>query len=180
VTLSLALTDATPWNQVPAYLIGQFGGAILGALLVYLLYKKQFDAEEDHSGTGGIFFTGPSVRAPMWNVLSEFIATYVLILWVLQATPFVPGTSDAPPQFGNSALGYAGVAFAVIGIGASLGGATGYAINPARDFGPRLVYSLLPIKGKGSADWAYAWVPIVGPLAAAVVASGVYTALGRN
>lgn len=178
VTLSLALTSVTPWGQVPAYMAGQLLGAIIGAVLAYLMYKKQFDSEPEPSTTGGIFFTSPAVRSPLWNTVSEFIATYVLIIWVLQATPSVGGTSDSGPQFANSALGYAGVAFAIIGIGASLGGATGYAINPVRDFGPRLVYALLPIRGKGSADWGYAWVPVVGPMLAAVAAAGVFSVFG--
>jgi glycerol uptake facilitator protein len=178
VTLALAVTGAVPWGQVPWFIAAQVLGAATGAVLAYLVYKKQFDTHDDPGGTGGIFFTSASVYAPVWNVLSEAIGTFVLVYWVLQSTPFVPGTGDLPPQFGNAALGYAGVAFAVIAIGASLGGPTGYAVNPARDLGPRIVYALLPISGKGSANWGYAWIPIVGPLVGAAVAAAVFQAVG--
>lgn len=178
VTLALALTGTVPWNQVPWFVLAQLLGAAFGAVLAYLVYKKQFDTHDDPGSTGGIFFTGASVYAPVWNLVSEAIGTFVLVYWVLDSTPFVPGTGDLPPQFGNAALGYAGVAFTVIAIGASLGGPTGYAVNPARDLGPRLVYSLLPIRGKGSPDWGYAWIPIVGPLVGATLGAALFTAVG--
>ncbi|MEZ5116798.1 MAG: MIP/aquaporin family protein [Candidatus Nanopelagicales bacterium] len=178
VTLSLAMTGTVPWNQVPWFMVAQLAGAAFGALLAYLVYKKQFDTHDEPASTGGIFFTAPSVYAPVWNIVSEAVGTFVLVYWVLQSTPFVPGTGDLPPQFGNAALGYAGVAFAVIAIGASLGGPTGYAVNPARDLGPRLVYSVLPIRGRGPSNWGYAWIPIVGPLVGAVIGAGVFQAVG--
>lgn len=178
VTFALALTGTVPWDQVPWYWLAQVTGAFFGACLAYLAYKKQFDAEADRSTTGGIFFTAPAVHSPGWNVLTEAIGTFVLVYWVLQSTPFTPGTGDLPPEFGNAALGYAGVAFVVMAIGGSLGGPTGYAINPARDFGPRLMYALLPMKGKGSANWSYSWVPVVGPLAGAAAAAGVFDLVG--
>ena len=178
VTLGLAITDAVPWNQVPWFFAAQVLGAMAGAVLAYLVYKKQFDTHDDPAGTGGVFFTSPSVPAPRWNVVSEAVGTFVLVYWVLQSSPFVPGTGDQPPQIGNAALGYAGVAFTVIAIGASLGGPTGYAVNPARDLGPRLVFAVLPIAGKGSANWGYAWVPVVGPLLGAAAAAGLFLATG--
>jgi glycerol uptake facilitator protein len=178
VTLGLAMTGTVPWDQVPWFVAAQVLGAIAGAALAYLAYKKQFDTHDDPGATGGVFFTSASVRAPGWNVLSEAVGTFVLVYWVLQSSPFVAGTGDQPPQIGNAALGYAGVAFTVIAIGASLGGPTGYAVNPARDLGPRLVYALLPIRGKGSADWGYAWVPVVGPLVGAAAAAGLFLATG--
>ncbi len=178
VTLALALTGSVPWAQVPYFFIAQIAGAMTGAVLAYLMYKKQFDTDDDPAKTGGVFFTSPTVRAPWWNLLSEIIATFVLVYWVLQSSPFQAGTADSSPVFGNSALGYAGVAFTVLAIGAALGGPTGYAVNPARDFGPRVVYTFLPIKGKGSSDFGYAWIPFVGPLLGAVVAAGLFAALG--
>ena len=172
VTLALASMGSFDWALVPMFILAQILGAMAGAGLAYLVYKKQFDTHDDPANTGGIFYTSPSVRAPGWNVVSEAVGTFVLVTWVVQSSPFQPGTGDSLPQFGNSALGYAAVAFTVVAIGASLGGPTGYAINPARDLGPRIMYSLLPIKGKGSSNWGYAWVPIVGPFI------GMATALG--
>lgn len=173
VTIAITMSDSSnqAWNVVPVYIAAQVLGAMVGALLAYLLYKKQFDTNPDNTQTGGLFYTSASVPAAGWNLLSEAIATFVLIYWVLASSPFIAGTGDSPPEFGNAALGYAGVAFTVIAVGASLGGATGYAINPARDFGPRLVYWLLPLRGKGSSNWGYAWIAILGPIIGAVVAA---------
>lgn len=179
VTLALATAhDEVSWAQVPTYISAQILGAFLGAGLAYLLYKKQFDTHDEPENTGGIFFTGPSVPSHLWNFITEVIATFVLIYWVLQSSPFQFGTGDSSVHFGNSALGYAAVAFVVIAIGASLGGATGYAVNPARDLGPRLMYSVLPIKGKGSSNWGYAWVPFIGPLVGALVGAGLFRLVG--
>lgn len=172
VTVGLAADGVFEWGLVPLFILAQVIGAMAGAGLAYLVYKKQFDTHDDPANTGGIFYTSPSVYAPKWNVLSEAVGTFVLVTWVVQSSPFQAGTGDSGPQFGNSALGYAAVAFTVIAIGASLGGPTGYAINPARDLGPRIMYTLLPIKGKGSSNWGYSWVPIVGPLLGAALAVG--------
>ncbi len=174
VTLALATTGSLSWSKVPLIIVAQVAGAVFGACLAYLAYKKQFDTHDEPANTGGIFFTSASVSAPTWNIVSEVIGTFVLVYWVLESSPFQPGTADSSVQFGNSALGYAGVAFTVIAIGASLGGPTGYAVNPARDFGPRLTYAFLPIKGKGSANWGYAWIPIVGPIIGALIAVGFF------
>ncbi len=174
VTFGLTLTGTTSWSQVPYYLIGEFGGAMFGALLVYLSYKKQFDTHDDPGSTGTIFYTAPGVRSLGWNTVSEVIATFVLVYWILQQAPWEPALEGQPPNLGNLGLGYAGVALAVIGIGAGLGGSTGYALNPARDLGPRIAYALLPIAGKQKIDWGYAWVPIVGPLVGAAAAAGVF------
>lgn len=174
VTLGLAMTGQTPWSEVPLYFIGEFAGAFVGAFLVYLVYKKQFDAEEAPQETGGIFYTAPAVRSLGWNTVSEAIGTFVLVYWIIQQQPWAPGVEDQPPTLGNIGLGYAGVAFAVIAIGAGLGGATGYAINPARDLGPRLAYALMPIRGKQKIDWGYAIVPIAGPLIGAALAAGLF------
>ena len=176
VTLGLAVADKTPWDQVPAYFAGQLVGAFLGAVLAWLTYKAQFDAHDDPAGTRGIFCTAPTIPKTGWNLVTEVIGTFVLVAWVL-LSPAAKETADGVPQLGNSALGYAGVAFVVIGIGASLGGPTGYAINPARDLGPRIAYAILPIRDKGSAEWGYAWVPVVGPLVGGVLAALLYLVL---
>ncbi|MBW4716171.1 MIP/aquaporin family protein [Saccharothrix obliqua] len=176
VTLGLAVADKVGWGTVPYYVAGQMLGAFIGAVLAWLAYKKQFDTHDDPRGTRGIFCTAPTVPAPAWNVLTEVIGTFVLVIWVL-LSPGAKAAQDGVPQFGNSALGYAGVAFVVIGIGNSLGGPTGYAINPARDLAPRIAYAVLPIRGKGGAEWGYAWVPVVGPLVGGLLAALLYLAL---
>lgn len=179
VTLQQAFTGSLPWRLVPVYFAAQLIGAMLGAVLAYLAYKKQFDTHDDPANTGGIFFTSAAVRAPGWNVITEAIGTFVLLLWIHESSPFQFGVGDASPQFGNSALGYAAIAFTIIAIGASLGGPTGYAINPFRDLGPRIVYTFLPIKGKGSSQWSYSWIPIAGPLLGVVAALTFYVAAGN-
>lgn len=178
VTLGLISTGASDfgWGQVPAYLIGQLLGAMIGALLAYLAYKLQFDTHDEPATTRGVFCTGPTVPKYGWNLVTEIIGTFVLVFWILMSPGAGPG-DDGVPTFGNSALGYAAVAFVVISIGASLGGPTGYAINPARDLGPRIVYALLPIRGKGSAEWGYSWVPVAGPLVGAVLAGLLFQTL---
>jgi glycerol uptake facilitator protein len=155
VTLASAINGGTPWSQVPWYIIGPF----VGAVLAWLVYKLQFDASEDNSGTLNIFSTNPPIKSPVWNVVTETIATFALVLFLL----------DNP--YGDSPAIYAAAAAVVVGIGQSLGGPTGYAINPARDLGPRIAYAILPIRGKGKPDWAYSWVPVVAPLIGAVLAA---------
>ncbi|GAA2964178.1 MIP/aquaporin family protein [Actinokineospora diospyrosa] len=169
VTIGLLSAGKLEWAQVPAYLLGQFVGAFIGAVLCWLTYKLQFDAHDEPENTLGVFATAPVHRNLPWNLVTEVIGTFVLVFWIL-TSPGVKLGSGGLPQFGNAALGYAAVAFVVISIGASLGGPTGYAINPARDLAPRLAYAVLPIRGKGDADWGYAWVPVVGPLLGAVLA----------
>ena len=169
VTLGLLSADKLDWDKVPAYLLGEMVGAFLGAVLCWLAYKLQFDTHDEPRLTRGIFSTGPMVRNYPWNLVTEIIGTFVLVFWILLSPGVTSGTGGLP-QFGNAALGYAAVAFVVIGIGNSLGGPTGYAINPARDLGPRIAYAILPIKGKGSPDWGYSWVPVVGPIVGGVLA----------
>ncbi|MGI8311449.1 MIP/aquaporin family protein [Saccharopolyspora hattusasensis] len=169
VTIGLAINGQVPWSQVPAYLAGQMIGATLGAFACWATYKAQFDTHDNPENTRGIFCTAPTVRNTPWNLVTEIIGTFVLVLWIILSPSAHAGT-EGIPQFGNSALGYAAVMFVVIGIGNSLGGPTGYAINPARDFGPRIAYALLPIKG--SADWSYSWIPVAGPIFGAVLAGG--------
>jgi glycerol uptake facilitator protein len=144
--------------ELAAYLGGQFLGAFLGSSIAYLAYKDHFDATEDPALKLAVFSTGPEIRNPVMNVITEAIGTFVLVFVIL--------------SFGRSPneLGPVAVALLVTGIGASLGGPTGYAINPARDLGPRIAHAVLPIKGKGDSDWGYAWVPVVGPIIGGVLA----------
>ncbi len=140
------------------YVTAQMLGAAIGAGLAFLAYKKHFDQDADPAVKLGVFSTGPELRSYGWNFVTEVLATFVLVFIVLAFGPTPSG------------LGPLAVAMLVVGIGASLGGPTGYAINPARDLGPRIAHALLPIKGKGSSDWAYAWVPIAGPLVGGILA----------
>lgn len=155
----------TPASTV-VYVVSTVTGAFLGAVLAWLAHKKHFDLAEDQGAILGTFSTGPAIRSPLWNVVTETIATFVLLFVIL--------SFDKTP----SELGPLAVALLVVAIGASLGGPTGYAINPARDLGPRIAHALLPIRGKGSSDWGYAWVPILGPLLGAGLAGLLIRAMG--
>nr|WP_082518910.1 MIP/aquaporin family protein [Leifsonia sp. Leaf336] len=146
------------------YILAQLIGAIIGAVLTFLAYKKHFDEEPDPGNKLGVFSTGPAIRSYAWNLVTEIIGTFVLVFVVI-AFGHQPGQAA-----GLAALGALPVALLVIGIGASLGGPTGYAINPARDLGPRIAHAFLPIKGKGSSDWSYSWVPVVGPIIGGLLA----------
>jgi glycerol uptake facilitator protein len=177
VTLGLAIAGKTHWSQVPVYFAGEMVGAILGAVLCWLTYKLQFDDHPEPENTLGIFSTGPLIPHKAWNLVTEIIGTFVLVAWIL-LSPTIKTASDGTPSFGNSALGYAGVAFVVLVIGTSLGGPTGYAINPARDLGPRLAYAfVLPIRGKADPNWGYSWIPVVGPLTGGALAAILYLAV---
>jgi|SRR5215217_4002468 len=176
VTLGLAIANKTPWSQVPIYMLGQMVGAILGAILCWATYKLQFDDHPERGETLGIFSTAPQIPHKVWNLVTEIIGTFVLVGWIL-FSPVAKASAGGTPNFGNSALGYAGVAFVVLVIGTSLGGPTGYAINPARDLGPRLAYRfLLPIKNKANANWGYSWIPVVGPLVGGSLAALLFLA----
>lgn len=165
VTFSAALQGKFPWEKVPGYVAAQLVGTMLGALLVWLCYKKHFDETPDANTKLGVFCTIPAIRNPKYNFLTEFLATMVFIL----AICFITG-----PTVGLGSLDALPVAFVVLSIGLSLGGPTGYAINPARDLGPRIMHFLLPISGKRDSDWGYAWIPILGPLAGAAAAAFIY------
>lgn len=149
---------AVTFASTMVYLAGEMLGAFLGAVLVFLAYKKHFDEDADPGVKLGVFSTGPAIRSYGWNFVTELIGTFVLVFVIL--------------AFGKSpsGLGPLAVALLVVGIGLSLGGPTGYAINPNRDLGPRIAHALLPIKGKGSSDWGYAWVPVFGPIVGGVLA----------
>ena len=164
VTVSQWMMGNISAKQALIYFLAEFLGAFIGAVLCWLAFRDHFDAEEDPGKKLGVFSTGPAIRNPAWNVVTEVIATFVLIFFVLVAG----GTP--------SGVGPLAVALVVVGIGSSLGGPTGYAINPARDLGPRIAHALLPIKGKGSSDWGYSWVPVVGPIIGAVLATLLFKA----
>lgn len=178
VTLGIAV-DTGEWAKVWVYVSGQLVGAVLGAVLAYLVYLAQFNANvpggtKDAPGTSGptptlgIFSTVPEIRNPVANLLSEVVATIALVLPILAF-----GLTEGLGESGTQILI---VAFLVVGIGLSLGGPTGYAINPARDLGPRLAHQFLPIPNKGTSDWGYAWVPVAGPLIGALLAGLLYNA----
>lgn len=169
VTLGLAIAGKFGWAQVPAYIAAQFIGGFIGATLVWAVYRPHFAVTADKSTKLGVFCTSPGVRNLPMNLLSEVIATFVLVFTVL----FL-----AVSAFGLGALDALPVALLVLGIGVSLGGTTGYAINPARDLAPRIVHALLPMPGgKRDSDWGYAWVPVIGPLIGAALAAGLYLLL---
>ncbi|MEU5363853.1 MIP/aquaporin family protein [Streptomyces sp. NPDC005925] len=178
VTLAIAI-DTGVWSKVWVYLLGQMVGAMLGAVLCYLAYFAQFRANQRETGTTegtvdepiptlGIFSTVPEIRHPLANLLTEIIATIGLVLPILAF-----GLTKGLGQSGLVALI---VALLVVGIGLSLGGPTGYAINPARDLGPRIVHTFLPIPNKGTSDWGYAWIPVVGPLIGGSLGALIYNA----
>jgi len=173
VTLGLVASGATEFGSgvpvnflsVLVYIAAEMLGAILGAVVVWLAYKQHFDAEPDAGSKLAVFSTGPAIRSYGWNLVTEIIGTFVLVFVVIAF-----GGGRQGEAGGLAALGALPVALIVIVIGASLGGPTGYAINPARDLGPRIAHFLLPIKGKGGSDWAYSWVPVVGPVIGGLLA----------
>lgn len=168
VTVGLAATGSFAWSLVPTYIAGQMIGAALGSTLVWANYKLHFDATENQDAKLAVFCTAPAIRHTGWNLVAEVTGTAVLVYAVLHITS---------PQGGLGSLDALPVALVVLVIGLSLGGTTGYAINPARDLAPRLMHALLPIPGKRDADWSYAWIPVVGPLLGALLAAGIYRAL---
>lgn len=178
VTIGLGITGKFDWALAPGYILAQILGAMLGVGLAWLMYKDHYEAETDPGIISGPFGTSPAIRNFRLNFLSELLGTFVLILVILYNKGVNMGDDVATP-IGMGSLGAIPVAFLVWVIGLSLGGTTGYAINPARDFGPRLMHQLLPIKGKGGTDWGYAWVPILGPIAGAALAAGVYMVVGN-
>ncbi|MBK7822231.1 MAG: aquaporin family protein [Tessaracoccus sp.] len=155
-------------GSILTYLGAEMVGAFIGAVLCWLAYKQHFDKETDAATKLGVFSTGPAIRNSGWNLVTEAIATFVLVFVVLASGNFTG--SNPTPAANLGWLGALGVALLVVGIGASLGGPTGYAINPARDLGPRIAHAILPIKGKGGSDWGYSWIPVVGPIIGGVVA----------
>ncbi|HXR84657.1 MAG TPA: MIP/aquaporin family protein [Hanamia sp.] len=175
VTLGLAIAGKFPWSQVPAFIIAQLIGAMLGTSLVWLMYKDHFKATEEPGLKSAAFYTAPAIRNPRLNFISEALGTFVLLLAVFYITNGELGKEKTPIGLGS--IGAIPVTFIVWAIGLSLGGTTGYAINPARDLGPRIIHAILPIPGKNKTDWKYAWVPIIGPVAGATIAAALYLLL---
>jgi glycerol uptake facilitator len=175
VSLGLALAGKFAWTDMPGYVVAQLLGAFVGGVLAYVFYRDHFSVSDDADAKLGTFATSPAIRNPLRNLFCEAIGTFVLVFAVLMAVP--PSiarenvVADAPGlKIGLGTLGALPVGLLVLSIGLSLGGTTGYAINPARDLGPRIAHALLPVPGKRDSDWGYAWIPVVGPLMGAALA----------
>lgn len=172
VSIGLALAGVFPWTLVPTYIIAQLLGGFVGALLVYLFYKDHYDATDDADAKLGTFCTMPAIMNRPRNFLCELIGTFLLVFVIL-----VLAIDGNTPEIGMGSLGAFPVTFLIVAIGMSLGGTTGYAINPARDLPPRLAHFLLPIKDKRDSGWQYSWVPVLGPITGAIIAALVYSAI---
>jgi len=175
VTIGLAITGLFEWARVLPFIVAQILGAMTGALLVWLFYKDHFDITDNPDGKKDCFCTGPSIANNKRNFLSETIGTFILVFAVLFIhLPEIEIVDHSVTKVGLGSLEALPVALIVFAIGLSLGGTTGYAINPARDFGPRIVHWLIPLKGKRDSDWSYAWIPFIGPVTGAVIAALLY------
>lgn len=165
VTIGMAVEGSFDWALVPSYILAQFAGAMLGAAIVWLSYRQHFDDTRDADAKLAVFCTAPAIRNGLYNVITEMVGTFVLVLGALLLSK---------PDMKLGALDALPIALLVLGIGLSLGGPTGYAINPARDLGPRIMHAILPIKNKRNSDWSYAWVPVFGPILGGVLAALVF------
>lgn len=167
VTIALAYSNGD-WSNVPLYIAAQFLGAMTGTTLVWLAYKQHYDATDDAAAKLATFCTGPAMRSTAHNLLTEIIATFALVFGVMMMTKGDSslGSLDALP-----------VALLILGIGLSLGGPTGYALNPARDLGPRIMHAILPLKNKGDNDWGYSWIPVAGPIIGGLLAAFIHSLL---
>ena len=165
VTIALAFAGKVSWDIVPMYILAQMLGAMFGAFLVWLSYKQHFDVTDNNDLKLAVFCTGPQIRSSLYNFITEVIGTFVLVSGVLHIVA---------PQSSLGALDALPVALLVFGIGLALGGPTGYAINPARDLGPRIMHFILPIPNKRDSDWDYAWIPVVAPIVGAMLAVVVF------
>ena len=177
VTIGFAVAGDLDWADVPALLAGEFVGAFIGAVLVFLAYLPHWQPTEDPGLKLAVYSTGPAIRTTPWNLISEIIGTFVLVYVILAFGTVGPAGDN---KAGLAALGPIPVAFLVLVIGLSLGGTTGYAINPARDLGPRIAHFILPIAGKRDSDWSYSWIPVVGPLVGGALAAVIYTLTFTN
>ena len=172
VTVGFAVAGAFPWAHVAGYIVAQMLGAFCGATLVYLFYKDHFDITDDKATKLGVFCTIPAIENKRSNFFSEVVATMLLIFVILAI-----GNAENTPAVGMGGLGSFPTAMLIMAVGMSLGGTTGYALNPARDLGPRLAHALLPIKDKGASNWNYSWVPAFGPIVGAALAAVAYMAV---
>ena len=171
VSLALALAGKFSWSLFPGYVLAQFLGAMTGAFLSYSLYKSHVDATEDEDAVKGMFCNSPAIPNTARNLFSEILGTFILVFAIFRLTsPTLSFENESATVFGLGSIGALPVGLLVWAIGMSLGGTTGYAINPARDFGPRIVYAFLPRKNK-KPDWGYSWIPVVGPLVGAAFAT---------
>jgi glycerol uptake facilitator protein len=168
ITLGFAIEGRTAWSDVPKYLGGEFTGAFIGAVLVFLSYLNHWRPTEDPGLKLAVFCTAPAIRNTVANIITEVIGTFVLVFGVMA---IFASKATAATNLGGLIVG-----LLVLGIGLSLGGPTGYAINPARDLAPRIAHALLPIPGKGPSDWGYAWIPVVGPLIGGAIAALAFKA----
>lgn len=166
VTIAFAVINELEWSQVPIYILAQFAGAMVGALLVWIAYRPHFSATEDPDLKLAVFCTGPAIKHTANNLITEIIGTFVLVFAVLRL---------AKPSSSLGALDALPVGLLVLGIGLSLGGPTGYAINPARDLGPRIMHFILPIRSKRNSDWGYAWIPVIGPIIGGILAALIFS-----
>ncbi len=180
VTIGLAVSGGFEWNLVAGYVVAQMFGAIIGAMLVYVFYRDHYRVSDDASAKLATFATAPAIRRTSSNLLSEIVGTAVLVFAILMAagpTLEVAGETGSTMTLGLGTIGALPVGLLVFAIGLSLGGTTGYAINPARDLGPRIAHALLPIPGKGDSDWGYAWIPVLGPILGGIVTAALFQAM---
>lgn len=178
VTVGLAIAGKFAWGKVPLYIAAQMLGAVIGAVLTWVVYRDHFNATTDPDTQLSVFSTGPAIKNRMFNLFSEIVGTFVLVFVVFYFTN--AEIIDEATPIGLGSLGALPVAFVVWAIGLGLGGTTGYAINPARDLGPRIAHAFLPMKQKGSSQWRYAWIPIIGPFIGASIAGLLYLLLNNK
>jgi len=167
VTLALAVTGKFAWAKVPMYIAAQFLGAMIAATLVFLAYYPHWEATEDKGAKLAVFSTGPAIKHTASNFMCEFIATFILLFGIMAI-----GTNKFTEGLNPLIVG-----LLILGLGLSFGGPTGYALNPARDLGPRIMHALLPIKGKGDSDWSYAWIPVVAPICGAICGAVTFVSI---
>lgn len=178
VTVGLAAAGKFPWSEVTVYVLAQFLGAITGAFLVWIHYYSHYKITEGKAEKRGTFCTSPAIKHTGINLFNEVLGTFVLVFVVLYFTgPYIESELISDVKVGLGSIGALPVAILVVAIGMSLGGTTGYAINPARDLGPRIVHALVPMPNKGSNEWHYAWIPVLGPLLGGLIAAGVFLGL---
>lgn len=169
VSIGLAAAGSFPWEYVPGYVAAQLLGGFAGAVLVYLFYKDHFDATQDADAKLGVFCTMPAIPDKWRNLFCEFVGTWLLVFVILAFS-----NKENTPELGMGSLGSFPVTMLIMAIGMSLGGATGYAINPARDLPPRIAHALLPISGKRDSGWGYSWIPVLGPVLGGFFAAVMY------
>lgn len=175
VTIGLAIAGKFSWGKVGLFIAAQLIGSMIGSFLVWIVYRDHFNATDDPACQLSVFCTAPAIHNRLFNLLSEIVGTFVLVFVIFYFTN--AELSDNKSPIGLGSLGAIPVTFLVWAIGLSLGGTTGYAINPARDFGPRIVHALLPIRGKGVSNWKYGWIPIMGPVIGAAIAAFLFLLL---